>query len=95
MYMDMRSYMSADSETKVVQTELPKEEYERLVRIAEREDRSLKETVRRAVSQFADQEVRHDPDDPFFADSPVADGEKTEGEDELTATETDTYLYGQ
>lgn len=91
MYIDMRKHMSSDRETKVVQTELPRAEYERLVAIAEREDRSLKETLRAAVEQFADREARHDPDDPFFADSVESDT----GSDDLTATETDAYLYEQ
>jgi len=86
----MSKTMSSESDKKVVQTELPRVEYERLVRIAEAEDQSLKETLRRAVAEFADHRSRHDPDDPFFADPP-----ETDGEEGLTATDTDSHLYEQ
>lgn len=87
----MSKDMSLDANMKIVQTELPEEEYERLVRVAEREDLSLKDALRDAVKSFTDQQERHDPDDPFFADPPQTD----ESEGDLTATETDTYLYEQ
>lgn len=61
-----------------------------MVRIAEEEDKSLKETLRRAVKQFADHRNRHDAEDPFFADPPDTDDGET-----LTAAETDSYLYEQ
>lgn len=87
--MYMGKSMSSDSDTKVVQTELPKDEYERLVRVAEREDVPLKEALRDAVRSFTERRDRHDPDDPFFADPPEA----ADGEADLSATETDSYLY--
>jgi hypothetical protein len=90
---DMSIAMAIESETKVVQTELTEQEYERLARVADREDLSLKEALQEAAREFVDRRDRHDPDDPFFA-SPVAPGADAEhGDEDLTATKTDTYLY--
>jgi len=79
-------YMS--SSEKVVQTELPENEYERLVRIAERQDKSLKQLLRDAANEYTSRHERIDPDDPFFS---VDVGEP--GTDEKTAEKTDQYLY--
>jgi predicted DNA-binding protein len=80
-------YMSKSE--KVVQTELPEEEYERLTRIAEKEDKSLKQLLREAANEYTNRHEEIDFDDPFFQ----ADvGES--GTDEKTAKKTDEYLYG-
>lgn len=90
--MNMRNIMSMDSDGKVVQTRLGTDEYERLRRVADAEGLSLKEALRRAATEFAATHARHDPDDPFFAEMP--DEGEVDGED-LTATETESYLYGE
>lgn len=86
----MRRSMSIENEEKVVQTRLDESEYEQLRRVAEQEEITLKEALRRAATEFAERKERHDPDDPFFAaESP----ESTTGGEELTATKTEEYLY--
>ena len=80
-------YMS--SSEKVVQTELPEKEYERLVRIAERQDKSLKQLLRDAANEYTSRHDVIDTDDPFF------DVEMGDGTDEKTAEKTDEYLYGE
>lgn len=82
--------MDTDAETKVVQTRLHREEYDRFREVAEREGFSIKEALRAAASEFAERHGRYDPSDPFFAG---ADAEHA-SEERLTATETDEYLYG-
>lgn len=82
--------MDMSSDEKVVQTTLPREEYELLCRIAEDEDESLKETLRNAATEYVRQQSKPDPDDPFFAYE--ADG--TTGE-QVSAAKTDEYLYGE
>jgi hypothetical protein len=84
MYM----YLYMSSSEKVVQTELPEKEYERLVRIAEREDKSLKQLLRDAANEYTSRHEEIDPDDPFFN---VDVGGS--GADEKTAKNTDEYLY--
>jgi len=86
MYM----YLYMSSSEKVVQTELPEKEYERLVRIAEKEDKSLKQLLRDAANEYTSRHEEIDPDDPFFN---VDVGES--GTDEKTAEKTDEYLYGE
>ena len=88
--MEMNRSMSIDTDFKVVQTQLDLREYERLRRVADEEGLSLKEVLRRAATEFVDRHERHDPTDPFFA-GPDPD---VEGEDSLSAAETDEYLYG-
>lgn len=83
--------MSLEAEMKVVQTELTEAEYERLVGVADREDLSLKEALREAAREFVGRRGRHDSEDPFFSPvEPSGDGADCE---DLTATETDAYLY--
>lgn len=86
MYM----YLHMSSSEKVVQTELPEKEYERLVRIAEQEDKSLKQLLRDAANEYTSRHEEIDPDDPFFN---VDVGESGTGE--KTAEKTDEYLYGE
>lgn len=85
----MNRYMSMSSDTKVVQTRLDRSEYERLQDVADQEDKPLKEVLREAVLAYTDAHVRPDPDDPLFTvDPPAGDG------DDLSASDTDDYLYG-
>jgi len=79
-------YMSKSE--KVVQTELPEEEYERLARIAEKENKSLKQLLREAANEYTSRHEEIDLNDPFFQ---VEVGES--GADEKTAKKTDEYLY--
>ncbi|MFW6437022.1 MAG: hypothetical protein ACOCYZ_05260 [Halococcoides sp.] len=78
-----------DSESRVVQTRLPENEYEQLRRVAEQEGLSLKDALRQAALEFTERQGKHDPSDPFF------DGSVPETDDDtsLTATKTDEYLY--
>ncbi|MCX2819087.1 ribbon-helix-helix protein, CopG family [Haladaptatus sp. F3-133] len=78
------------SSEKVVQTELPEEEYERLARIAEKEDKSLKQLLREAANEYTSRHEEIDLNDPFFQ---VDVGES--GADEKTAKKTDEYIYGE
>ena len=80
--------MSSD---KVVQTELPENEYERLARIAEREDKSLKQLLREAANEYTSRHEEIDMSDPFFE---VSVGEASDDERE-TAEKTDEYLYDE
>jgi hypothetical protein len=89
--MSMNQFMSLETETKVVQTELTEAEYERLVGVADREDLSLKAALREAAREFVDRRGRHNSDDPFF--SPPEPSEPDTDREDLTATETDAYLY--
>jgi hypothetical protein len=86
MYM----YLYMSSSGKVVQTELPEKEYERLIQIAEKEDKSLKQLLRDAANEYTSRHGEIDLDDPFFN---VDIGES--GTDEKTAKKTDEYLYGE
>ncbi|MFB6283008.1 MAG: hypothetical protein ABEK59_03615 [Halobacteria archaeon] len=76
------------SSEKVVQTKLPKKEYERLVRIAERKEKSLKQLLRDAANEYTERHEKIDTDDPFFN----VDIDKS-GTDQKTAKNTDEYLY--
>lgn len=80
--------MSTDD--KVVQTELSPDEYDRIRRVADREDKSLKETLRDAAVEYARSHSALDAADPFFAYDP--DGSTG---DSLSAHETDEYLYDE
>lgn len=82
--------MNMSSDEKVVQTTLSRDEYERLRRVAEASDRSLKETLRIAARQFVRDESVPDPDDPFFAHDPEGSVGET-----LSAADVDEYLYGE
>ncbi|MDY7081871.1 MAG: hypothetical protein SXQ77_05555, partial [Halobacteria archaeon] len=70
---------------KVVQTELPHEEYERLRKIAEEEDVSLKDALREAAKEYSDRHMKYDSDDPLFNVEP-GKGKETDAE------KTDEYL---
>lgn len=87
--MIMTRYMAMSSDAKVVQTELSTEEYERLRRVAEQEDKSLKELLRDAAAEYTRTHGELDPDDPLFRYDPSG----TTGED-VSAANTDEYLYG-
>lgn len=78
------------SDAKVVQTELSSAEYERLRRVADQEDKSLKELLRDAATEYTRTHGELDPEDPLFQYEP--DG--TTGES-LSAAKTDEYLYGE
>lgn len=82
--------MAIDGEDKVVQTELSRETYERLCRVAEREDRTIKGVVGDAIEAYVRRQETPDADDPFFSYEPPADVEGPE----LSAAEADEYLYG-
>lgn len=84
--------MSIDNQRKVVQTQLEEGEYEQLCRVAEQEDISLKEALRRAVTEFTERKERHNPDDPFFATEESCD---VSTEENLIATKTEEYLYDE
>lgn len=88
--MDMEKNMATEGEDKVVQTELPRETYERLRRVAEREDRTLKAVVSDAVEEYVRRAETPDADDPFFNYDPPTDVESPE----LAADRVDEYLYG-
>ncbi len=81
------------SKAKVVQTELSEREYERLRQLADEEDISLKEALRRAATAYVESKDRPDPDDPFFTfhDRIDADAAATGDTD---AREMDDDLYG-
>jgi hypothetical protein len=79
--------MSSDG--KVVQTELPASEYERLREVAEDQGKPLKAVVRDAIAAYAAGHATPDPDDPLFTAEPPAVGGDT-----VDATKTDDYLYG-
>jgi hypothetical protein len=76
---------------KVVQTELSENEYERFARIAEREDKSLKQLLREAANEYTSRHEEIDISDPFFE---VGVGEAS-GDERKTAEKTDEYLYGE
>lgn len=56
--------------TNVVQTEVSREEYRRLEKLAELEERSLKEILREAARDYSDRHLEYDPDDPLFTVEP-------------------------
>jgi hypothetical protein len=81
----------AGSNSKVVQTELSEEEYRRFRAFAEKEGVSIKEALRRAAREYADERARPDPDDPFF----TYHDETAEGTEPTDAREMDDDLYGE
>lgn len=81
------------SDNKVVQTELPESEYERLRQHADDEGISLKEALRRATDAYLEAKDRPDPDDPFFSFHDRVDSEAVDGP-ETDAAEMDDDLYG-
>lgn len=80
----------AESEDKVVQTRIPRAEYERFRRLAEEEGISIKEALRRAAEEYVERKERVDADDPFFSFHDRVDAEVTEQTD---ASEIDDDLY--
>lgn len=79
--------MSTDTtDTKVVQTEVPREEYERLRKLAEQEGVSLKELLREAARAYGDQHLAYDATDPLFTVTPG------DGSVETDAREVDERL---
>lgn len=87
--MNMESDMAMGSDGKVVQTVLSPEEYERLRRVAEQEEKSLKELLRDAATEYTRTHAELDADDPLFDYEP----EGTTDE-EVSAADADEYLYG-
>lgn len=77
---------SESRETKVVQTELDPELYERLQRVAKQEGTSLKEAVREAIVAYVRGYLRFDRDDPLFDVAPGT------GDRETDARAIDEYL---
>lgn len=66
--------MSSDvDDTKIIQTEVPRSEYERLQQLAEQEGYSLKRLLREAAREYGDRHLEYDSDDPLFTATP-ADG---------------------
>lgn len=82
----------ARSNSKVVQTELGEEEYRRFRAFAEEEGVSIKEALRRAAREYADERSRPDPDDPFFT---YHEDTGVEGSEPTDAREMDDDLYGE
>lgn len=77
---------SESRETTVVQTELDSDTYERFRRVAEQEGRSLKATLRSAVTEYVRRHLQYDEDDPLFDVTPGT------GDRETDARSTDRYL---
>lgn len=73
-------------DSKVVQTDLTDDEYERFHAVVEDEDLTVKEGVRRAIREYADSHMRYNPDDPIFNVEPHEGGEA------FDAGETDEVL---
>jgi hypothetical protein len=86
--MSLHIYMGMPSSERVVQTELSEEEYEKFVRIAEKEDKSLKQLLREAANEYTSRHEEIDMSDPFFEASFVE-----ASEEKKTAEETDEHLY--
>jgi hypothetical protein len=84
----------ARSDRKVVQTELSESEYRRLRQLADEEDISLKEALRRATDAYLEVKDRPDPEDPFFTFHDRVDTEAATGE-ETDARNMDEDLYGE
>lgn len=80
----MSSPESAGS--KIVQTELDRETYERLKRLAEQEETSLKDLTRSAIAEYVRRHLQHAPNDPLFTATPGT------GSRETDAGSTDEYL---
>lgn len=80
----MPSFESTGS--KIVQTELDGDTYERLKRLSDQEDTSLKDLTRTAIAEYVRRHLRHAPDDPLFTATPGT------GSRETDAGSTDEYL---
>lgn len=61
---------SESRESKIVQTELDSDTYERLKQLAEQEETSLKDLTRSAIVEYVRRHLRHAPDDPLFTATP-------------------------
>lgn len=70
-----------ETERKVVQTELPTEEYDRFRRVVDERDLSVKEAVQEAIREYTDENMRYDPDDPIFGVEPYDGGEPFDAAD--------------
>lgn len=77
--------------SKVVQTEVPTEVYERFSRAARERELTIKEAAQRAIEAFADRYQPVDPDDPLFA--PL---DRDEGEEPVddASERVDEIVYG-
>lgn len=73
-------------ETKVVQTELDRDVYEQLRRVADQEDSSLKRVVELAIIDYVRRNFKPEPSDPLFAVTPGT------GDRDTDARNTDEYL---
>ena len=74
--------MSTDAtDTKVVQTEVPREEYERLRKLAEQKGISLKEVLREAARAYGDRHLAYDATDPLFTVTPGDGHAETDARD--------------
>lgn len=83
----------SETDTKVVQTELPESEYRRLRRYAEENGVSLKEALRRATASYLDAADRPDPEDSFFTFHDRIDADGAAGPT-TDARDMDDDLYG-
>lgn len=75
-------------ERKVVQTELDREAYERLRRVADEHGVSLKRAVREAIAMYVQRHLRLTRDDPLF------EATAGSGDRDTDARDTDEYLAG-
>lgn len=82
------------SDEKVVQTRLPESEYRRLREVADAEDLSLKEALRRAANAYVEANDRPEPDDPFFTFHDRVDVEAV-ADESTDARDMDDDLYGE
>lgn len=80
------------SDTKHVQTELDRAEYDRLRELAEAEGLSLKEALRRATTDWIDRHDAIDEDDPVFT---FHDGYDVPTTGPTDAEAIEAELYGQ
>ena len=77
------------SKKKNVQTTLPEETYQKLVRLAKKNDLTLKQIVQDAIDQFIDLNSGINSQDPIFNLKPVPYGSKDVSE------KIDSILYGE
>lgn len=89
MKSKMPQNMSQADETKVVQTELPAELYDRFKEAADARGLTIKEAAAEAITEFTYRYQPIDPDDPLFAplswddDAVVPDDDASERVDEI------------
>lgn len=75
---------------KVVQTSLTMEEYEALREVLEKRGMTIREGLRKAALRVITEELKIDPNDPFFTGKPhVGSGLRD------ASTQHDKYLYGK